>query len=205
MLGDLESALARAREGQDAAEQSGQPLFARATTSRSRASSRRSAGESSTARRGGAARSSSCPATGGRRAELVATAALGHLELALGSPGRGRRRCSSRSSRSSGGRRSSSLARSAFVVDQSRRSSSSGGATRRVELLDWYEGNARRLERASALANCARCRGLLAAQAGDLDDALAAYRGGARVARAGRAPARSRPHAARARCARSDG
>src|SRR5262249_41371672 len=43
------------------------------------------------------------------------------------------------------------------------------------ELLDWYEGNARRVERVSALANCARCRGLLAAQDGDLDAALAAY------------------------------
>ena len=40
------------------------------------------------------------------------------------------------------------------------------------ELLDWYEENARRLGRVSALANCARCRGLLAAQAGDLDGAL---------------------------------
>ncbi|HET6623139.1 MAG TPA: helix-turn-helix transcriptional regulator, partial [Gaiellaceae bacterium] len=44
-----------------------------------------------------------------------------------------------------------------------------------VELLDWYEGSARRLERASALASCARGRGLLAAQAGDLDSAFAAY------------------------------
>jgi DNA-binding CsgD family transcriptional regulator len=37
------------------------------------------------------------------------------------------------------------------------------------EILGWYEGSARRLGRLSALANCARCRGLLAAQAGDLD------------------------------------
>ena len=69
-----------------------------------------------------------------------------------------------------------------------------------IEILDWYEGNARRLERASALANCLRCRGLLAAQAGDLEAALAALRGGALVARPGRDPARSRPDAARARC-----
>jgi DNA-binding CsgD family transcriptional regulator len=44
-----------------------------------------------------------------------------------------------------------------------------------IELLDWYEGNARRLERASTRAACMRCRGLLASQAGALDDALAAY------------------------------
>jgi len=44
-----------------------------------------------------------------------------------------------------------------------------------TELLDWYEGNARRLARAPALANCSRCRGLIAAQSGDLDAALAAF------------------------------
>jgi DNA-binding CsgD family transcriptional regulator len=44
-----------------------------------------------------------------------------------------------------------------------------------VELLDWYESNARHLERASALASCARCRGLLAAQAGVLEEALSAF------------------------------
>ena len=44
-----------------------------------------------------------------------------------------------------------------------------------LELLDWYEGNARRLGRVSALANCARCRGMLAAQAGDLDAAFASF------------------------------
>jgi DNA-binding CsgD family transcriptional regulator len=44
-----------------------------------------------------------------------------------------------------------------------------------LEILGWYEGNARRLERASALANCRRCRGLLAAQAGQIEAALADY------------------------------
>ena len=44
-----------------------------------------------------------------------------------------------------------------------------------VEILDWYEGNARRLERASALANCRRCRGLLEAQTGELGAAVAEY------------------------------
>jgi DNA-binding CsgD family transcriptional regulator/tetratricopeptide (TPR) repeat protein len=41
------------------------------------------------------------------------------------------------------------------------------------ELLAWFEGNARRLERASALAAAARCRGLLAGARGDVDGALA--------------------------------
>jgi DNA-binding CsgD family transcriptional regulator len=43
-----------------------------------------------------------------------------------------------------------------------------------AELLDWYEGHAGRLGRRSALASCARCRGLLAAETGDLDGARAA-------------------------------
>ena len=43
------------------------------------------------------------------------------------------------------------------------------------ELLDWHEENARRLGRVSALASCARCRGLLASQSGDLDSAVHAF------------------------------
>ena len=73
------------------------------------------------------------------------------------------------------GSASSSPAATRFVVDQIEALIELGRRDEAVELLDWYEGNARRLERASALANCARCRGLLAAQAGELDDALAAY------------------------------
>ena len=67
-----------------------------------------------------------------------------------------------------------------FVIDQIEALVELGRRDEAVELLDWYEGNARRLGRVSALANCARCRGMLAAQAGDLDGALAAYDGGAR-------------------------
>jgi DNA-binding CsgD family transcriptional regulator len=62
-----------------------------------------------------------------------------------------------------------------FIPDQIEALIELGRCDEAVELLDWYEGNARRLERASALANCLRCRGLLAGQAGNLDDALAAY------------------------------
>jgi DNA-binding CsgD family transcriptional regulator len=40
------------------------------------------------------------------------------------------------------------------------------------DVLGWYAGNAERLRRASALAVAARCRGLLAAAAGDVDHAL---------------------------------
>ena len=46
-----------------------------------------------------------------------------------------------------------------------------------IEILDWYEANALRLGRTSALASCARCRGLLTAQAGDLEAAIAWFEG----------------------------
>ncbi len=42
-----------------------------------------------------------------------------------------------------------------------------------AELLGWYESNARRLERRSALAAAARCRGLLAGARGHVEAALA--------------------------------
>ena len=40
-----------------------------------------------------------------------------------------------------------------FVLDQTEALVELGRGDEAVELLDWYEGNARRLERASALAN----------------------------------------------------
>ena len=45
-----------------------------------------------------------------------------------------------------------------------------------AELLGWFEGNAQRLNRTSALAAAARCRGLLAGAHGDVDGALARLR-----------------------------
>jgi DNA-binding CsgD family transcriptional regulator len=45
-----------------------------------------------------------------------------------------------------------------------------------TELLDWFEGNARRLDRRSALAASSRCRGLLAGARGDVDGAVARLR-----------------------------
>lgn len=44
-----------------------------------------------------------------------------------------------------------------------------------ADLLDWHEGNAVRLGRRGAIAACLRCRGLLAAAEGKLDDSLAAF------------------------------
>ena len=44
------------------------------------------------------------------------------------------------------------------------------------ELLGWFEANARRLDRRSALAAAARCRGLLAGARGDVDGAIGELR-----------------------------
>ena len=60
-----------------------------------------------------------------------------------------------------------------FVVDHIEALIELGRREEALELLDWYEGHARRLERASALAAPTRCRGLLAAAAGTVDPYLA--------------------------------
>jgi DNA-binding CsgD family transcriptional regulator len=62
-----------------------------------------------------------------------------------------------------------------FVVDYVEALIELGRREDAIDVLEWYEGNARRLQRLSALANCGRCRGLLAAQSGDLEDALALF------------------------------
>jgi DNA-binding CsgD family transcriptional regulator len=56
-----------------------------------------------------------------------------------------------------------------------------GHLDRASELLDWYAENAGRLDRPSALAAAARCRGILLAQAGDLEEALAELENGVRI------------------------
>jgi DNA-binding CsgD family transcriptional regulator len=61
-----------------------------------------------------------------------------------------------------------------FVVDHVEAVSELGQRDEAVELLDWYEGNARRLGRDAALAACLRCRALLAAQAGATEAAITA-------------------------------
>jgi DNA-binding CsgD family transcriptional regulator len=169
ILGHLETALERATEGEEAAKQSGQPLFewlnlalqslVQAQLGRAelaRQAARRALGMDS-----------------GNLVGLTARAALAHVERSLGNSNEV----------------VANLEPSVAFVQRERLVEP--GATRFIpdqiealvelgrpealELLGWYEGNAHRLERVSALANCARCRGLLAAQAGDLDSALAAY------------------------------
>jgi len=172
-LGDLESALVRALEGKEAAEQSGQrTLLAYHLALESLVEAHR--GRADEARRAALGALELAPETGGRPAELVATAALGHLELSLEIPEAVVARLESSVSYV---RREAIGEPGAipFVGDHIEALVELGRREEAEELLDWHEGNARRLERASALAVCMRCRGLIAAQTGRLDDAVAAY------------------------------
>ena len=178
LLGNLETALAHAREGSEAAEQAGQRLFARhnvaleglicAQLGRPDAA-RRAAHHALEAaddnytrvvRRGGA-RSTRARARGTgsrRRAARADVFAFARAE-AIAEPGAAR-----------------------FTVDLIEALIELGRRDEALEILDWYEGNAHKLQRFSALANCRRCRGLLEAQTGELGAAVARIRGGARLA-----------------------
>jgi DNA-binding CsgD family transcriptional regulator len=166
-LGDYEAAHARAVEGRELARQSGQRgvavyclgLQALVDAHRGRVDDARAA-------------ALEVLETGGRPADLLARSALGHLELALGSP-------------------AAALEWVQPIVEHARleRFGEPMGAVgqqiealiglgRQVEaseLLDWHEGNAQRLGRASVIANCLRFRGLLAAGAGEIEPALALF------------------------------
>jgi DNA-binding CsgD family transcriptional regulator len=110
----------------------------------------------------------------GMSAELVASAALGHVELSSGAASA----AVALLERPVAFVRAEGIVEPGairFVTDLIEALVELGRTVEALELLDWYEGNARLLERVSALANCARCRGLLAAQAGALDDARSAY------------------------------
>jgi DNA-binding CsgD family transcriptional regulator len=173
ILGDYELALENALEGQELARQSGQPMpLAYNLAVESLAWAERGAAER--ARVSAERALELVPETAGRPAELAALWALGHLELALGEP-------------------AATVARLApivafvrteqfgepgamrFVVDQVEALLAVDRTEEAVELLDWYEGHARRLGRVSALAASLRCRGLLAAGEGRLEDGLEAY------------------------------
>jgi DNA-binding CsgD family transcriptional regulator len=172
VLGDPGEALVRAREGFEAAEQCGQPLFmaynlALQSVAHAQLGNRAKARETADAAR---------DLEAGRISyvELMTTSALGHLELATSAPD---------SVVASLGptlefvRREGIVEPGAtrFAVDLVEALVELGRLDEAVELLDWYEGNARRLERTSALANCRRSRGLLEAQLGDLDAAVSSF------------------------------
>jgi DNA-binding CsgD family transcriptional regulator len=167
LLGNLETALDRAREGREAAEQAGQRLFARHNLALEGLVYAQ-LGRPDPARQ---AAHRALETTRDNYVRGVAAEALGQLDLALGSPADAVAHLVPRLAFA----RAEAIAEpgaTRFTVDLIEALIELGRRDDALEILDWYEGNARRLERASALANCGRCRGLLAAQAGQLDAAL---------------------------------
>jgi DNA-binding CsgD family transcriptional regulator len=169
-LGRLAEGLECAADGRVAGEQSGEALFAgynRAVEALAHAQLGNAVNARSTARRSLAEARSSFEL-------LVAAAALGHVELADGTPAVAVRALEPALQLA---RREKIAEPSAvrFAVDLIEALVELGRSDEATAILDWYGGNAQRLERVSALANCARCRGLLAAQSGDLDAALHAF------------------------------
>ena len=169
LLGNLEAALVCARTGKEAADQSGQPLFAMYNLALE-ALVQAQLGRLEQAR-DAAGRVLEAP---GGDYEHLGAEALGHVALVLGTP---EDVVAHLEPPFAFVRREAIAEPSAcrFVVDLVEALVELGRRAEAVEILAWYEGNARRLERASALANCQRCRGLLAARAGELDAALAEY------------------------------
>jgi DNA-binding CsgD family transcriptional regulator/tetratricopeptide (TPR) repeat protein len=169
--GDLPLAAARADEGYELTEQTGQATLG-AYLLALRALADAAAGEAQPARERAQRALAVAERTGGRPAEHFARAALGLLELSLG-------------------RAAEAAQVLGPLVEFVRRERISEPGTARVvpdhvealialgeldsafELLEWYAGNASRLRRKSALAAAARCRGLIHAERGDLERALA--------------------------------
>ena len=154
LLGNVETGLARARQGREAAEQTGLLLFTlRARALESLAQAQR--GRPEAARE---AATDVIETDSDRFVVLVASAALGLLALSLERPSDVVEHLASQTAVV---RREGIVEPGAtrFVVDHIEALVELGRPLEARELLDWYEGNARRLGRVSALANCARCRG----------------------------------------------
>ena len=170
LLGNLEAALDCARTGQEAADQSGQPLFARhnlALEALVQAQLGRPTEARDAARR-------MLGAPGDNYGRIMAAEALGHLGFVLGTP----EEAVAQLEPPLAVIRREAIAEpgvTRFAVDLIEALVELGRSDEAIEILDWYEGNARRLERASALANCRRCRGLLASGDGELEAALVVY------------------------------
>jgi DNA-binding CsgD family transcriptional regulator len=168
---DLPLAAAFADEGQELAEQMGQTTVG-AYLLALRALADAEAGEAEQARAAAGRALEVAAQTSGRPAEHFALAALGHLEVSLG-------------------RAADASSALAPLVEFLRREQIREHGTARVvpdqiealvglgeldaaaELLDWYAGNAEQLGRPTALAAAARCRGLLHAERGEIEEALA--------------------------------
>jgi DNA-binding CsgD family transcriptional regulator len=173
--GDVEAAIRHADEGHALTEQTGQTTVGAYMLS-IRAVADAIAGDLEGGRDRGRRALAIALRTNGRPAEHFARAALGQLELSAGRP-------------------AEAVQALGPLVDFLRAERITEHGTARVvpvhvetlialgelpaahELLGWFEGNAQRLQRRSALAAAERCRGLLAGARRDVDGAVAALRG----------------------------
>ena len=165
LLGDLERAERDAIAAAEIAEQAGQQtLLAYAWAVRALADAYR--GREAEARAGAEAALALGRETQGTPALQFATAALGLLELSLGRAEETVERLAPLAEAVRAEEiREPGLVR--FVVDLIEALVELRRLDEAAELLGWYEGNAERLSRRSALAAALRCRGLLAAATGD--------------------------------------
>ena len=170
VLGELEAAEAHSLEGAALAEQTGQRtvlayhlgLSGLAVGLRGRVADARAA----------ALRSLELASeTGGRPAELTARAALGQLELSLGDPAAAVEWLEPAVvyARAAGFGEPGAMR---MVIDLVEALLAMDRNDEAAEVLGWYEAHALRLQRTSALAACLRCRGLLAAATGDVEEGV---------------------------------
>ena len=135
---------------------------------------------------------------GAMLARIIGSTAIGLLELSLDHPDAAHRLLGPLGEQlEEGGVREPGSA--AFIPDEIEALIGLGRLDEAEALLDRLERRARRLDRASALAAAGRCRGLLAAAKGDLNER--AHRAGTGIGgvRARADPVRASPHPPRAR------
>jgi DNA-binding CsgD family transcriptional regulator len=170
VAGELAAAVRHAGEGLALTQQSGQETLG-AYLLALRATADAVAGDADHARERAARALSVAGRTSGRPAEQFARAALGQLELSLGRSAAADEALRPLSAfvRAEGIAEPGAIR---FVPDHIESLIGTGSVGDAAHLLEWYEENAERLGRGSALAAAARCRGLLGATAGELEQAV---------------------------------
>ena len=172
--GDVAAAVRYADDGQALTEQTGQATIG-AYLLALRALADAVAGELEEGRERAGRALAVAARTNGRPAEHFARAALGMLELSAGRPAEAVRALGPLV----GFLRAEQIAEpgtARVVPDQVEALIALGELDAAEELLGWFEANARRLDRRSALAASGRCGGLLAGARGDVDGAVARLR-----------------------------
>jgi DNA-binding CsgD family transcriptional regulator len=174
LAGAWREALAHIEEGEEVLLQAGQPTN-RAFLLAVRALVEAHVGQVSSTREAGMEALQLATALDAPLVRTIAACALGFLELSLGRPGEADRHLAPlvAATRESGVQEPGRDMR--FVPDEIEALIGLGRCEEAEELLEWFEGRGVALDRPSARAAAARCRGLLAAAAGDLEGAASSF------------------------------